>query len=372
MPTINLTPVPHAVFNEFDEQGLLLGLPRLSQEKNAAYKKRLFDVFVHKGGPTYRGLINAVTREVGLEIIEALKVEPVLETSDQGLTGTIDPTASISVIGVGTLFLTELVVGDRIIVNSEERKVATIIDNLNLTVTTAFTDTANDLTPLRVARNTPLVAEPGVTFQDTKLTLYSDYSAGTVLLEIDRFDPDGGSFTLAELKITVDATGFYLATIESGVDTDQRSMTVFNQSTIKEVLSESISEKGFDVRLLHQNLIEGTVAIKSQNLTRKVALETDLVRSGDYFINLEYGRLLTFGSSGLGSVIRYKYRDDDFLFESSPVIIHNLQREDYKTKMFEQVPDPAAILPDTNGKPTPRGANIINELLSVFPTNWSE
>ena len=67
------------------------------------------------------------------------------------LTGSIDATASTAVVGVGTLFTTELVVGDRITVTGETRTVTAITDNTNLTVDTAFTDTANDTTPDKLA-----------------------------------------------------------------------------------------------------------------------------------------------------------------------------------------------------------------------------
>jgi flagellar hook protein FlgE len=62
----------------------------------------------------------------------------------RALTGSIDPTASTSVTGVGTAFTTELAIGDRINVNGEIRKVATITNATNLTTETAFTDTGND------------------------------------------------------------------------------------------------------------------------------------------------------------------------------------------------------------------------------------
>lgn len=58
------------------------------------------------------------------------------------LTGTADPTASTTLVGTGTLFLTELVIGDQITVNGETRSVSAIASNLSLTVTAAFTDTA--------------------------------------------------------------------------------------------------------------------------------------------------------------------------------------------------------------------------------------
>lgn len=66
------------------------------------------------------------------------------------LTGSIDPTASTAVVGVGTLFTTELIVGDFIIVSGETRKVVAIADNTNLTVRTAFSNNANDTSPDRL------------------------------------------------------------------------------------------------------------------------------------------------------------------------------------------------------------------------------
>ena len=63
------------------------------------------------------------------------------------LTGTIDPIADPTVTGVGTLFLTEVQVGDEIIVSGETRTVASIASNTSLEVTVATTNTANDATP---------------------------------------------------------------------------------------------------------------------------------------------------------------------------------------------------------------------------------
>ena len=63
------------------------------------------------------------------------------------LTGSIDPTASTTVVGVGTKFLTELSVGDEIVVSSETRIVTAIASDTSLTVSVATTNTANDTTP---------------------------------------------------------------------------------------------------------------------------------------------------------------------------------------------------------------------------------
>ena len=72
--------------------------------------------------------------------------------TDSALTGSIDPTASVDVVGVNTLFTTELAVGDTIIVSSVIREVETITDDTNLTVTVAFTNVANDTAPKKASR----------------------------------------------------------------------------------------------------------------------------------------------------------------------------------------------------------------------------
>ncbi|GAH00749.1 unnamed protein product, partial [marine sediment metagenome] len=66
------------------------------------------------------------------------------------LTGTIDPDGDTSVTGVGTLFQSELVVGDRITVTGETRTVTAIASDTALTVATAFSDNANDTDPDRL------------------------------------------------------------------------------------------------------------------------------------------------------------------------------------------------------------------------------
>jgi len=65
------------------------------------------------------------------------------------LTGTIDVTGTnTNVPGTNTLYLSELAVGDEIIVTGETRTIATITNNTTATVTAAWgSDLANDTTP---------------------------------------------------------------------------------------------------------------------------------------------------------------------------------------------------------------------------------
>ena len=60
------TPEVYNIWNHFDEFGLELGLPRILGEKNKDYKARLTDVYVNPANSTYQGLLNGISRELGL------------------------------------------------------------------------------------------------------------------------------------------------------------------------------------------------------------------------------------------------------------------------------------------------------------------
>lgn len=56
----------HHIWNAFDEFGLLLGIERLFAERNAAFKERILNVFRKPGNSTKQGLLNALSRELGI------------------------------------------------------------------------------------------------------------------------------------------------------------------------------------------------------------------------------------------------------------------------------------------------------------------
>jgi len=299
MAKVTLTPVPHSVFNEFDNQGTLLGLSRLEEEKNPAYKQRLLDVFVNRADSTYRGLVNGITRELGLSIQEVIQIDNLLDSND---------------------------------------------------------DT--------------VLTMPAVVFEETKCTLYSNLPENAILDTIDRFDEDDNAWTLQQLVDRINLSPYFTATLLNGAIGNQRSMTIFNQSTIQFQLNEDISEQGSRIKLLHKNILPGTFSIISDNLIRKLDTEAELSESGDYYIDLVNGIIVTISVPEPGSFVRYQFRNDTFKIQNSPVILHNLQSDDFKTKMFVQTENEDGDL--ENGQPTPLGANLVNELLSVFPTNWGK
>jgi hypothetical protein len=300
--TTSYTPQSHAIWNEFDKLGLLLGLSRLPDEKNAEYKQRLLDVFVHRSDSTYQGLINGITRELGFSLYEAMTIKPIIK-------------------------------GD----------------------------------------GSALAPNPGIVFKDTKCYIYLnvDETEEDPSFTFDRFDHSGDSFTYRELIQNIEDTGYFNIELIDGVNENTRSMSIFNQKSIKLISAESINKGGSIISLENDNLIPESFNLISSNLTERVTVQEELILSNQYYVDFAAGVVYTTQVPSSDSRVRYKCRNDDFSVMASPVILLNLQSSDIQTKMFEQV---AAIdgSDDINGAPTAFGADLINELLSISGIAWGE
>ena len=87
------------------------------------------------------------TNEFGLYIkLTKGTTFPITITPNGGTEG-IDPTASTTVTGVGTSFLSDLSIGDEIVVSGETRIITAIASDTSLTVSVAFSNNSNDATP---------------------------------------------------------------------------------------------------------------------------------------------------------------------------------------------------------------------------------
>lgn len=61
--------IPHKVWNYLDELGALMSCPRLPEEPNIEYKKRIQDVFKNPANASKNGLINGIGRELAIRRI---------------------------------------------------------------------------------------------------------------------------------------------------------------------------------------------------------------------------------------------------------------------------------------------------------------
>jgi len=294
----------HQVFNELDRHGLALDLPRLPKERNAEYKHRLLDIFVNKANSAYMGLLNGITRELGLSFRDEFTITP---------------------------------------------------------------------TSVETFPNCAIV------FKDTRCCIYEDYYSDPVK-EIDRWSLGGGAYTLLELKEQIESTGLFTVQNMPGIDLSQRSMTIFDQNSLKTKARESLSGKGHIINLDNNGLIADSEYIYSQILTTKLDSADNTLLSdfkkGQYRIDYTAGKISCSQTPAAGSYIRYAYRDDNFIVRSTPVIISNLQTRQFQKLLFEQIEqlDENGTLNGLyeNGTPTVFGADIINELLSVYPTTYKE
>lgn len=286
-----------SVFNELDEIGLLLGQPRLPRERNPEYKQRLAGVFAQRANSTYKGLINSITRGVGLEIFKAMTVTP-LESGG------------------------------------------------------AFVAT-----------------DPAVIINQTKVYLYEDFENEVLDRTIDRYDRDEAYF-LGELVAAIDASPYFSATIEDGVDEYTRSMTVLNQSS-HVIVTDETAPIATRFQLENNNIVPGTIYFSDRIIFNQlVATEGEVDAVGKFWVDHKNGVVKVFEAPIPDTTVRYKYVRSPMVCKASPVIIHNMQDDDFKVKLFEQVLTDAGTF--ENGLVTSLGADIINELLSVYPLYWGE
>ena len=62
--------------NQFDELGDLVSLPRLPQETNWEYRRRIKDSLVHYANSSYQGMVYGITHELGLSVYESIIINP--------------------------------------------------------------------------------------------------------------------------------------------------------------------------------------------------------------------------------------------------------------------------------------------------------
>lgn len=75
--------VIHHIWNPFDEMGYLLGVERLYKERNIDFKERILDVFRKPANTTKQGIINSISRGLGIDA-EEVSVQDFQEKAFRG------------------------------------------------------------------------------------------------------------------------------------------------------------------------------------------------------------------------------------------------------------------------------------------------
>ena len=318
MITITVTDdMRKSVWGPLDEMGLLLDLQRLPGEDNPDYRHRLFRVFTRPTDSTYQGLLNAITYELGLDFYDLISIEFVGDPTDVGLT-------------------------------ADE------------------------------------VAQPRITIKDGVLTLYGHYVSDdeNLIIQIDNkpqinlrkyeyADP-------TDLLDAINATGIFLATdlaIE-GIGAEPRqdwSYTISNVDTNVWIVDE-IVPASTRFTLLNSPLNDGMFFFGESRIFQRLRdSEEDILKPGDFYVDVETGEVVTASlPSGTGRV-RYQYRNIPAVLEASPVSIGYIGSTEMQRYFFTQLELSLFDNPlerFINNIPTLEGTEIINELYRASNNYW--
>lgn len=169
LPLFSGIPQPRNAWNQFDEHGLISGLQRIRGEENWSYRRRLADVFVHRANSSYRGLVNGITRELGLSLSQPIIINPKINP----ITGTfLAPDPYVKFDGVWIYLFSDYQNGsldyliDRYQVGGNFEQLTRLVDLINITTyfEASFEPNANPysktMTILNQSSRVPVLAEP--------------------------------------------------------------------------------------------------------------------------------------------------------------------------------------------------------------------
>jgi hypothetical protein len=214
-----------------------------------------------------------------------------------------------------------------------------------------------------------LATDPYIKFDGVWVYLYSDYANGLLDYRIDRYISGGNYEHLGRLVDLINSTSFFEARLTVDVDPYTKSMTIVNQSNRIEVVAESISGS-MRAKLENEHIVEGSLVLSDSTgvFISEVSDTDDITRPGEYCVDYNKGIIQSYLTPSVGAWARYTYTDYPFLPIASPVVLYDINNNNFKAKMFELFFDNDGT--ETHGVPTELGVDIINELYTSFPMYW--
>ena len=298
-----LTPTSKNVINTFDYFGLIVGLPRLPGEKNDIYRKRLWDVYVRRASTTEEGLINGITRELGLVQYDALTIS--------------------------------------------------LVDPENIT------------------------GSPRVLVRDTEIEFYSNWNlidesvdANVLEATLDIYSTSSNSYYLSGLIEEIDNITIFDATLKTNIEEHTLSAVLVDTDSYTWIDAEEIKPFNRN-KLENQDIIPGTVQFSSEGrfvFIEQKDTEDEVAISGDFYIDYVNGIILSNDIPSREVYVRYMYNSFPLVLKASPVILHEFDSENFRSKVFEQILQADGTYVD--GLPLNDAVDLINELFEVKGVLW--
>lgn len=363
-----LIPQAFPMNTPLDDLGNFLDLPRLLNESLVSYKARLLSVYAQRANSTYQGVVNGLTRELGLTQSKGIRIN--LKSL---FTGTI-PSGHIT-LTTSTLTDTSQafpvpngLVGFGLQLGDETYQ---IIQN---TATIIQIGTGN-LTKFITQGGTynVVVYNPKIDCDGPNLTLYRDYFSSTNYKLDTSINLRTENTFLDNVIDSINGSSYFSATALYPSGQKIRAYLLEKQDSITPVLSETVPPaKVFTFK--NTGLIQGSVFF-SETYTFQTEVPISQVPNaiGNYNIDYGNGTVIVNGQpSGVGTVA-YDYYSFPYDLIYSPVVMTNFKSPSAETFLFLQVPQVLYTTPQSQyapGQPTPDMIEYIAELLSVSPLYW--
>lgn len=210
---------------------------------------------------------------------------------------------------------------------------------------------------------------PRIEFKDGIVYVWQDISTRALEMTINRSDRGRPEYHLSGLTDLINTSAVFTAELDTTYQ-DQRSDTIVNSSSTRTIINQQLISSRFN-HLGVSNIERGSISINNNKVFRlEVASLEDVDAPGKYFVDYTSGLITSFSTPSDDLSIQYNFIQTPFVTRASPVIIRAINSPEFQQVMFNQV-----VLQDgslANGTATIKGAEIINELMSVTGMFWGE
>lgn len=223
---------------------------------------------------------------------------------------------------------------------------------------------AIEINPRRLPDSNFMASDPFVSINDSNIYLYSDYKNNLLDYKIDRLQEGGNYEFIGSLVDLINTTTYFESSI---INTDRytRSATLLNQTNIGKVNIEFLPQTT-KIKMNNEYIVRGSLFFSNKRIFRTEVVSIN--KTGDYIVDYLNGIITVYTVPDTRDYIRYSYIKYPFIAIGSPVILHDINNEDFKNKLFEQILQYNREY--IGGLPTELGTDIINELLSLYSNYW--
>lgn len=226
-----------------------------------------------------------------------------------------------------------------------------------------FVDVVRDVDGL------PINSNLGLEVSSRYLTLYSDHESKTVQASFDLHDRND-SYFIGNLETNINSTAGWEAVFVGSDGTYKQSSKLLRQSSLKYIRNYRLKAsqvQNLNDRLINGNFLAGSVAFSTDS---KIDTEVFTIPTSPSEFMVDYNsNVIHLGQMTTG-YLTFSYQEFPLLIKWSPITIHSFKDEEFLDLVTEQIVDGDGLTVD--GVPTVKGAEYINELLSIAPSYWGE